>query len=34
MALGEGARNMKGKIRSLIDFVPALLELYPEKPET
>jgi bisphosphoglycerate-independent phosphoglycerate mutase (AlkP superfamily) len=31
MALGEGARNMKGKIRSLIDFVPALLELYPGK---
>jgi len=31
VAVGEGAEALKAKVKSLTDFVPALLELYPQK---
>jgi 2,3-bisphosphoglycerate-independent phosphoglycerate mutase len=31
MAMGEGSDRLKAKIESLVDFVPALLELYPKR---
>jgi hypothetical protein len=31
VAVGEGADRLKAKVRSLVNFVPALLELYPQR---
>jgi len=34
IALGHGAEHMKARVKSLTDFVPALLERYPKKENT
>jgi 2,3-bisphosphoglycerate-independent phosphoglycerate mutase len=31
VAMGDGADRLKAKVKSLVDFVPALLELYPKR---
>ena len=31
VAVGAGSDRLKAKVKSLVDFVPALLELYPKR---